>query len=65
MKSWKTTLAGLGVLLSALGAALQAQFDGDPATVPDWAVVVTALFAAVGLLLARDNDKSSERVGVR
>jgi len=65
MKSWKTTLAGFGVLLSALGAALQAQFDGDPATVPDWAVVVTALFAAVGLLVARDNDKSSERVGAR
>ena len=65
MKSWKTTLAGLGVLFSALGAALQAQFDGDPATVPDWAVVVTALFAAVGLLVARDNDKSSERVGAR
>ncbi len=65
MKSWKTTLAGLGVLLSALGAALQAQFDGDPATVPDWAVVVTALFAAVGLLAARDNDKRSERVGAK
>jgi len=65
MKSWKTTLAGLGVLFSALGAALQAQFDGDPATVPDWAVVVTALFAAVGLLLARDNDMKSPESGDR
>lgn len=65
MKSWKTTLAGIGAALVAIGAALEAQFDGDPATAADWGIVITAIIAAVGLWLARDNDVSSERAGAK
>ncbi len=63
MKSWKTTLAGIAALIAAIALAIAHQFDSDPATVADWSAVIAAITAGVGLLLARDNDKSSEDVG--
>jgi hypothetical protein len=63
--SWKTTSAGvLGILgtLCALGAA---QFDGDPTTVANWAVALPTIIASIGLLFARDNNKTSEDVGAK
>lgn len=60
--SWKTTVAGIGTILAAVGAALAAQFDASPDTVPNWGAVATAITAGAGLLFARDNDKSSEDV---
>ena len=65
MKSWKTSAAGVGAILVALGSALSATFDADPVTVPDWGALVAAIIAGVGLLAARDNDKSSEEVGAK
>ncbi|HUT92820.1 MAG TPA: hypothetical protein VMY37_25225 [Thermoguttaceae bacterium] len=65
MKSWKTTFCGIGAFLIALITALTAMWDGDAGTEPQWAIVVTALIAAVGLFMARDNDKSSEDVGAQ
>lgn len=65
MKSWKTTVAGVGTILAAVGVAVAAQFDADPATVANWGAVVTSIVAGVGLMLARDNDKTSEDVGVK
>ena len=62
MKSWETTLAGLGALLVAVGVTLKYQFDGDIATVPDWDLVIVAAIAFVGLWRARDNNKTSEKV---
>ena len=64
-KSWKTSAAGVGAILVALGSALSATFDADPVTVPDWGALVAAIIAGVGLLAARDNDKSSEQVGAK
>lgn len=63
MTSWKTTLAGIAAIVAALGTALSAQFDNDPATVPDWTMVIGLITAGVGLVLARDNNKTSEQVG--
>jgi hypothetical protein len=63
--SWKTSAAGIGAILVALGSALSATFDADPVTVPDWGALVAAIIAGVGLLAARDNDKSSEQVGAK
>jgi hypothetical protein len=62
-KSWKTTTAAVAAIVAAIAAAVQAQWDGDASTVPDWSGVVPTLIAAVGLLFARDNDKRSEDVG--
>ncbi len=64
-KSWKTSAAGIGAILVALGSALSATFDADPVTVPDWGALVAAIIAGVGLLAARDNDMSSEEVGAK
>lgn len=63
LTSWKTTVAGVGAALTVIGAALKAFFDGDPSTNVDWAVTIPALLASIGLIFARDNDKSSEEVG--
>lgn len=37
--------------------------DADPNTNPDWTALIAAVTAGVGLIAARDNDKSSEDVG--
>lgn len=63
MKSWKTTIAGIAAAVGAAGTALSAYLDGDPATQPEWGIVVAAFAAAIGLFVARDNDKRSEDVG--
>ena len=65
MKSWKTTAAGIAAIVAAVALAISHQFDSDPATVADWSPVITALTAGVGLVLARDNDKTSEQAGAR
>jgi hypothetical protein len=65
MNSWKTTAAGIGAILVAVGSALSATFDADPATVADWGAVVAAVIAGAGLLFARDNNVSSEAAGVK
>ena len=65
MKSWKTTAAGIAAIFAAVALAISHQFDSDPATVADWSAVITALTAGVGLVLARDNDKTSEQAGAR
>lgn len=63
--SWKTSAAGIGAVLVAVGSALTAMFDNDPATLPDWGAVVAALIAGIGLLFARDNNVSSEAAGAK
>ena len=66
MKSWKTTVLGVCAILIAVAGALTAVLDGDPQTSVDVEAVITAVVAALagmGLIAARDNDKSSEDVG--
>lgn len=54
MNNRKTTLAGIGAILVAVGTALKAFFDGDPATTFDLTTTITAVSAGVGLILAKD-----------
>ena len=54
MQNSKTTFAGIGVILVAVGTALKAIFDGDPETTFDLATTITAVSAGVGLILAKD-----------
>lgn len=65
MPSWRTTVAGIGAMLVAIGGAVSATFDNDPTTTADWAAVIAACIAGFGLIFARDNKVSSERAGVK
>ena len=55
----KTTLAGIGAILVAVGAAMSAMFDADPLTVPQWDVVIAAVLAGIGLIFAKDSKAPS------
>ncbi len=63
IQSPKTTAAGVLAALVALATAALHQFDGDPTTPAEWGVAVSAVVMAVGLILSRDNDVSSETAG--
>jgi hypothetical protein len=63
--SWRTTVFGAGGLLTVLVSVLNALFDGDPATNPDWSAVITAATASIGLLFARDHKVTSEDAGLK
>lgn len=64
-KSWKTTGAGITAIVAAVAGAANLMFDSNPATNPDWTAVVAAVTAGLGLIFARDNDKSSEDVNAK
>jgi hypothetical protein len=59
MKNTKTTLAGLGAILVAVGGALKAIFDGDPATSVDPTATIAAISAGIGLIMAKDAEKTA------
>lgn len=65
MSSWKTTVLGVAGILIAVGTAAVAYFDGDVTTEFNIELFVAEITAALGLIMARDNDKSSEEVGVK
>jgi uncharacterized membrane protein YhiD involved in acid resistance len=64
-KNWKTTGAGVAAILVALSSALTALSDNDPATTIDFALLVSSVIAGVGLICARDGDKTSEAIGAK
>jgi len=55
--NWKTTLAGVGAIMVAIGGALKALFDGDPSTNIDFAATIAAVTVGFGLIAAKDADK--------
>ena len=63
MGSWKTTLIGVLTIGVAVGAALLAFLKTG--AMPDFTVLAPAVLAGWGLIHARDNDKSSEDVGIK
>ena len=64
--SWKTTAAGIGMIVTALFTMiLQPLTDNDPKTNPDYNVAIAAIIAGVGLVVARDDNRSSEEVGAK
>jgi len=62
-KSWKTTAGGISAILAAIAGAANLMLDNNPATNPDWSVVIAAVTTGFGLIFARDNNVSSEEAG--
>lgn len=62
MKSWKTTTAGVGGILTGLGMIAKALHDGDYS---QFGTAIAAVLTGVGLMFARDSDKSSEDMGIK
>lgn len=58
MNNAKTTVAGIGAILVAVGSCLSATFDADPLTVADWGSAIAAVIAGVGLIFAKDAKKA-------
>jgi len=58
MKNKNTTWLGIASLLSIGVSVINALFDGDPATVIDYATVIPLLFAALIGLFSRDAKPS-------
>jgi len=63
--SKETTIAGLFAGVALIAGELSDLLDNDPATLFDITVVVAAVGMIVGFLRARDNNKSSEDVGLK
>jgi hypothetical protein len=59
LKNAKTTVLGIATILTALGSAVVALLDGDPATTFDIASVVAACTAGLGLIVAKDAEKKA------
>jgi|TARA_R110000744_G_C19017376_1_gene523761 hypothetical protein len=60
MANSNTTVAGIATIVVAVVAVILAYADGDPETMPNWDVAIAAITAGIGLLSARDADKSTE-----
>lgn len=58
MNDRRTTFAGIGAILAAIGSLVTAYFDGDPATVPNFTAAAAAVIAGIGLIFAKDSPKS-------
>lgn len=65
MKSWRTTVCGVLNFVGVLAVQLNAFFDNNDATVPNWELVAGAGILLIGLFFARDNKVSSEAAGAK
>ena len=63
--SWKTSLLGILASLALLILQAIAILDGDPETQPDVEIILAALGIGGAGVVARDNDVSSQDVGIR
>jgi hypothetical protein len=55
-KNWRTTLSGLGSILVGVGSFMNAFFDVDMATEPDYTAISAAIVVGLGLIFARDGN---------
>lgn len=65
MKSWRTTTTAILGIVGLLAPAIAASVDGNPATDPNWQIVLPAVIAAATGLFSRDNGVTSEQVGAK
>lgn len=56
MSNWKTTVAGIGSILVAVGTVVSGVANGTPV---DWSTAIAAIMAGIGLIAARDAGKNA------
>ena len=57
--NWKTTAAGIIAIVMALCTAITAVIDNNPLTNIDIGATTAAVMAGVGLIFAKDAEKSA------
>jgi len=62
VKSWKTTVSGVLMIIMAVAGAVQAALAGTDVSVT---ALLAAISAGVGLIAARDNGVTSEQAGAK
>lgn len=62
MKSWKTTLTGVGTVLASVAAICKGVAIGDYAVI---AASIGGITSGIGLIFARDNGVTSEQAGAK
>jgi hypothetical protein len=68
MNSWKTTISGLGMILTGLGLLGKVLNDfgtGEQVSFEQVALAFTTITTGIGLVAARDNSASSEEAGAK
>jgi len=65
MKSSKTTVAGVLAAALVIGQQILNGIDGIDETTMSWNVIAAQIAILYGFIMARDNDKSSDQVGVK
>lgn len=64
--NWKTTASGVGTLVIAVSGLWFLLSDGyTPEETPQAATLAAGIVGAIGLIFARDGDKSSQENGIR
>lgn len=63
--NWKTTAAGIAAVLIGVGDFIKLIFGDAEVSFADVQVRWEAIAMGVGLILARDSDKSSEASGAK
>jgi hypothetical protein len=58
--SWKTTALGISTVTAAVASIAGSLAHGTPV---DWTTNIAAIAAGLGLIFARDNNKTSTQVG--
>lgn len=59
-KSPRTTAGGIAALVALIASAVNLMMDGDPATNPDWSVIVPAAIGFGSLIFARDQKQHED-----
>jgi hypothetical protein len=60
--SWKTALSGLVAVCVGVSEIANGLVNGKPI---DWTLAGTSISTGIGLIFARDNNKTSEEVGAK
>lgn len=62
-QSYNTTIAGILTILASLIPVLLKLLKGEMPAIEDLSIAATGIVGGIGLIKARDNDKTDEEVG--